>query len=128
MSGAQQQSSHKYVPAMAPLIVPGSTVAGVQTFSRAQAEGAVRTTVSNLPYASVTDMRLTEAGPYSSSVSCGCGQLNPDSCVHTTGGTAPFLDSKLSHTYLKQSYDSSPYLAISPVQAYLQLRAAPFNQ
>lgn len=113
---------------MAPLIVPGGISPHVQMFSRGQPEGAVRTTVSNLPYASVTNMIVTEAGPYTPAMSCACGQPNPDACVVTTSATAPFLDLKLSHTYLQQSYDSSPYLSISPVQAYMQLRAAPLNQ
>ena len=129
MSEEPHQIQHDVpAPVMAPLVVPSDVSQHVQVFSRAQPNGVVRTTISNLPYASVTDMIVTEAGAYTSSVSCACGQSNPDSCVLPRSITAPFVDSTLSHDYLRQSYSSSPYLSISPVQAYLQLRAAPLNK
>jgi hypothetical protein len=74
-------------PIAAPLTTPGSVSPRVQIFSRGQPEGAVRSTASNLPYASVT-----EAGPYASASPCTCGQ--PSHCA-----PAPFLGSSLSHAH-----------------------------
>ena len=115
------------VPVMAPLFVPNASVSGTRQYSRVQSIGAVHTTVSNLPYASVTDMRVVEAGPYTPSLVCGCGQPNPDSCVESLAGTMPYLDSALSRERMREAFSTPPYMPVGPVQAFLQMRAGPTN-
>ena len=113
--------------AVGSLFVPPRSTPNTEFFARVTQRGVVNTTVSNMPYASLTNMRTTEAGPFIPQMACGCGQANPDSCVKTLGGTSPFLDAPLSREMMEASYDSSPYLSVTPVQAYLQLRASPLN-
>jgi hypothetical protein len=80
-----------------------------------------------MPYASLTDMPSTEAGPYTPQLACDRGQANPDSCVTSLQGTRPYLDAPLSRAMMEASYSSSPFVSVTPVQAYLQLRASPLN-
>ena len=108
---------------MAPMIVPGARVPGTRTFSQASPLGAVHTTVSNLPYASVTDIRTTQAGPFVSALNCSCGSPNPDSCARTRP-TEPFLHNSYSLRHMAEAF-TSPATKLSPTQAYLRMRAGP---
>lgn len=113
--------------AVGSLFVPPRTTPHTEFFARTLQRGVVNTTISNMPYASLTDLPTTEAGPYTPQLACGCGQANPDSCVTSLQGTPPYLDAPLSRSMMDASYNSSPFLSITPVQAYLQLRASPLN-
>jgi hypothetical protein len=114
---------------MAPLIVPAGSEPDVHQYSRALPQGAVLTTLVNRAYAPVSNQRNERSGPYSAGLVCSCGQANPDACVRTLQGTMPFHDNELSRQLLKSNLKAAPYapLPISPVQAFLQLRAGPLS-
>ena len=95
------------------------------TFSQGTPTGVVNTTVSNQPYAPVTNVADTLASPFPASTSCSCGQPNPDGCVGAHQTTDQYLEFPLSKKERYASYNQSPALSISPVEAYLALRAAP---
>ncbi len=113
--------------AIGSLFVPSRSAPNTEFFARVHQRDVVNTTVSNMPYASLTEMRTTEAGPYTPQLACACGHANPDTCVTRQQGTPPYLDAPLSRAMMDASYDSSPFLSVTPVQAYLQLRASPLN-
>ena len=128
--GTAHQKARQLNPAstaLGSLCVSPRSTPNTEFFSRVLQRGVVNTTVSNMPYASLTNTRATEAGPFIPQMACGCGQANPDSCVESLGGTSPFLDAPLSREMMEASYNSSPYLSVTPVQAYMQLRASPLN-
>ena len=120
----EQQSLH----VMAPLFVPNAEAHGVRSLSRVGPEGAaLHTTVSNLPYASISNLKTTEAGPFVPSLTCECGQSNPDRRVGSAQGTMPFIDSKGSQASMAFAFHNQPYMPVGPVQSYMQLRAAPLK-
>ena len=113
--------------AMGSLFVPSRAQKNVRFFARGRPEGVVHTTVANQPYAPVSNIAVVEAGPFIPALDCACGQANPDTCVRNLQGTMPYLDLALSREERKDLYESAPHVTLSPVQAYLAMRAAPIN-
>ena len=126
--GDPKNREQQSLDVIAPLFVPGAEAHGVRSLSRVGPEGAaLHTTVSNLPYASVSDLKTTEAGPFVPSLTCECGRANPDRCVDGAQGTMPFIDSKASKASMASAFHNQPYMPVGPVQSYMQLRAAPLG-
>lgn len=118
--------------AMANMFVPGTATRGTRFISRQ----GLHTTISNLPYASVTDMKSAEAGPHVPSLVCDCGQANPDGCVPVDSRTTkPYLVSSLTRSYMLSAADSAPYMGdmsaktptepLNATQDFLRRRASP---
>jgi len=113
---------------MAPLIVPNSDAHGTLFFSRVL-DRSVRSTISNIPYAPVTNIKTAMAGPHAPPTVCKCGRSNPDNCVTADKQmTSPYLESTLSKSYMLYGFGEAPAVkdTPSPVETYLRNRVAPY--
>lgn len=112
---------------VAPLIVPNSNEHGTRFFSRVL-DRSVHSTISNTPYASVSNVDTAKAGPHALPVVCECGRSNPDNCVRFGEEmTAPYLDSHLSKHYMVSGFRETDAAQdkLGPIETYLRNRVAP---